>query len=98
MVVDTIIIIQKTNDNDRINRDPVMHQGGTLGTHLNCRKNTKFTKSCNFFFISKQGQIHGNPVADGWAGAVMRKLLSIQKCDLPTYGCTDVPTYRHGKV
>ena len=21
----------------------------------------------------KQGRIHGNPVADGWAGAVMRK-------------------------
>ena len=27
----------------------------------------------------KQGRIHGNPVADGWAGAVMRKLLGIQK-------------------
>ena len=25
----------------------------------------------------KQGRIHGNPVADGWAGAVMRKLLGI---------------------
>ena len=25
----------------------------------------------------KQGRIHGNPVADGWAGAVMRKLLAI---------------------
>ena len=38
----------------------------------------------------KQGWIHGNPVADGWAGVVMRKPLEIQKCDLPT----DVPTYR----
>ena len=38
----------------------------------------------------KQGRIHGNPVADGWAGAVMRKPLGIQKCD----GRTDLPTYR----
>ena len=36
----------------------------------------------------KQGWIHGNPVADGWAGAIMRKLLAIQKCDRRT----DVPT------
>ena len=26
---------------------------------------------------NKQGRIHGNPVADGWAGAVMRKPLAI---------------------
>ena len=38
----------------------------------------------------KQGRIHGNPVADDWAGAVMRKPIVIQKCD----GRTD----RHGKV
>ena len=25
----------------------------------------------------KQDQIHGNPVADGWAGAVMQKPLAI---------------------
>ena len=30
---------------------------------------------------TKQGQIHGNPVADNWAGAVMQKLPVIQKCD-----------------
>ena len=42
----------------------------------------------------KQGGIHGNPVADGWAGAVMQKPLGIQKCDGPT----DRPTDRHGKV
>ena len=47
---------------------------------------------------AKQGRIHGKTVADGWAGAVMQKPLGIQKCDLPTYGRTDVPTYRHGKV
>ena len=40
----------------------------------------------------KQGRIHGNPVADGWAGAVMRKLLVIQKCDGRTDGRTDRPT------
>ena len=28
----------------------------------------------------KQGRIHGNPVADCLAGAVMRKPLAIQKC------------------
>ena len=37
----------------------------------------------------EQGRIHGNPVVDGWAGAVMRKLLGIQKCD----GRTDRRTY-----
>ena len=36
----------------------------------------------------KQGRIHGNLVADGWAGAVMLKSLGIQKCD----GRTDLPT------
>ena len=41
---------------------------------------------------NKQGRIHGNPVADGWAGAVMRKPLGIQKCDRPTNGRTDGPT------
>ena len=41
----------------------------------------------------KQGRIHGNTVADGWAGAVMRKPLRIHKC----YG-TDRRTDRHGKV
>ena len=28
---------------------------------------------------TQQGRIHGIPVADGWAGAVMRKPLAIQK-------------------
>ena len=28
----------------------------------------------------------------------MRKPLGIQKCDLPTYRPTDLPTDRHGKV
>ena len=27
----------------------------------------------------EQGRIHGNPVADGWEGALMRKPLAIQK-------------------
>ena len=46
----------------------------------------------------KKGRIHGNPVADGWAGAVMRKPLRIQKCDGRTDRPTDRPTDRHGKV
>ena len=37
---------------------------------------------------NEQGRIHGNPVADGWAGAVMRKSLGVQKCYRPT----DLPT------
>ena len=40
--------------------------------------------------MKKQCRIHGNPVADGWAGAVIRKPLGIQKCYLRTD--------RHGKV
>ena len=42
----------------------------------------------------KQGRIHGNPVADGWAGAVMQKPLANQKSDRPTDRPTDLPTYR----
>ena len=38
----------------------------------------------------KQGRKHGNPVADDWAEAVMRKPLAIQKC----YGLMDRPTDR----
>ena len=44
----------------------------------------------NFKKSGKQGRIHGNPVADSWAGAVMRKPITIQKC----YGGTDRPTDR----
>ena len=40
----------------------------------------------------EQGRIHGNPVADGRAGVVMRKPLGIQKCDGPTDRPTDRPT------
>ena len=46
----------------------------------------------------KQGQIHGEKVADSWAGAVMRKLPGIQECDGPTNEPTNQPTDRHGKV
>ena len=42
--------------------------------------------------IMKQGRIHGNPVADGWAGAVQQKTLGIQKCDRRTDQWTDGPT------
>ena len=42
------------------------------------------------YYIDKQGWIHGNPVADGWAVAVMQKPLAIQKC----YGRTDRRTDR----
>ena len=37
-------------------------------------------------YIENQNfKIHGNPVADGWAGAAMQKLPRILKCDLPTH-------------
>ena len=45
----------------------------------------------------KQGRIHGNPVADGWAGAIMQKSLAISEI-FRTDGRTDGPTDRHGKV
>ena len=44
---------------------------------------------------NQQGRIQRNPVAEGWAGAVMRKSLAIQKCLRRTYRLTDRPT-RHG--
>ena len=42
--------------------------------------------------LKKQGRIHGNTVADGWAGAVMQEPIAIQKCDGRTDGPTDRPT------
>ena len=43
-----------------------------------------------WFIYEKQGRIHGNPVADSWAGAVMQKPLGIKKSQLPT----NLPTYQ----
>ena len=37
----------------------------------------------------KKGRIHGNPVTDSWAGAVMQKMLAIQKCYKQMDGWTD---------
>ena len=48
--------------------------------------------SINNLFRGKQGRIHGNPVAECWAGAVMQKPLAIQICDGQTYGLTDLLT------
>ena len=42
----------------------------------------------------KQDRIDGNPVADGWAGAVMRKPLGIQKCCRRTDGPTETTRCR----
>ena len=42
--------------------------------------------------LTEQGRIHGNTVADGWAGAVVRKPLVIQKCDGRTDRRTDGST------
>ena len=72
----------------------------TVNKHINTMTRLKGTKSgrvtrkrrrkCRVGIEKEQGRIHGNPVADGWTGAVMQKPLGIQKCD----GRTD----RHGKV
>ena len=40
----------------------------------------------------KEGQKHGETVVDGCVGAVMQKLLEIQKYSLPTYQPTNLPT------
>ena len=42
--------------------------------------------------FDRQGRIHDNPVADGWAGAVMQKTFAIQKYYRRTDGRTDRPT------
>ena len=56
------------------------------------------THTQTFLQSIQQGQINGNPVADGWAGAVMQKPLGIQKCfgrtDGRMDGWTDGPTDR----
>ena len=39
--------------------------------------------------LQNKGRIHGNRVADGWAGAAMRKPLTIRECDGPTDGPTN---------
>ena len=44
--------------------------------------------------IYEQGRIHGRTFADDWAGVVMLKPLTIQKCDGPTDGRTDGRTDR----
>ena len=41
---------------------------------------------------NKQGRIHGNPVADGWAGAVSHKPLAIHKHFGRRDGRRDRPT------
>ena len=66
--------------------------------HQNAKQSCKYVSGaiyCAFRYTMvcfKQGQIHGNPVADGWVGAVMQKLLGIQKCDRRTDLPTDLPT------
>ena len=42
----------------------------------------------------EQGWIYGSPVTDCWAGAVMQKLIAIQKCYRRTDGPTDRPTWQ----
>ena len=41
--------------------------------HAGMAKNYPEMKRLDLRWLKKQGRIYGNPVADGWAGAVMRK-------------------------
>ena len=64
---------------------PTNTELGSAG--LGLRKDIEEKRKCQFKLkkLKKQGRIHGNPVAHGWAGAVMQKPRAIQKC----YGRTD---------
>ena len=84
-------------------RKPIFKSvGSKIGSHSTKKLDDKTRLSWNVSSYElklceeEQGRIHGNPVADGWAGAVMQKLPGIQKCDgrtdLPTYQPTDLPT------
>ena len=46
--------------------------------------------------FSKQGRIYDNPVVGGWAGAVMRNPIAIQKCygGIWTDGRIDRPSWQ----
>ena len=50
------------------------------------------TDNIKDYIKAEQGRIHGNPVAEGWAGAVLQQLLGIQKRDRRTNRLTDGPT------
>ena len=65
-----------------------------LLTSLTCPTVAKTSTLLRITPRLEQGRIHGNPVADGWAGAVVRKPLGIQKCDLPTFLPTDTASSR----
>ena len=72
-----------------------LHSNTPLYIHVSDRApRTENTATGRAKLTLNQGRIHGNLVADGWAGAVMRKPPEIQECDGPTDG----PTDRHGKV
>ena len=66
----------------------------TYDIHLAGSRNLSDGNGSQEAFNPKQGRKHGNPVADGWGGAVMQKPFGIQKCDGPTDRRTDLPTYR----
>ena len=49
-----------------------------VNTHQSYLRKRKQARSITFL-TNQQGRIHGIPVANGWAGAVMRKPLAIQQ-------------------
>ena len=65
--------------------------------HAGMAKNYPEMKRLDLRWLKKQGRIYGNPVADGWAGAIMQKPLTILEI-FRTDQRTDGPTDRHGKV
>ena len=58
----------------------------------NMRINPRNSGYVLFYFFNKPFRENGNPVADGWAGAVSQKPLGIQKCNRRTDGRTHGPT------
>ena len=84
-----------SNSNSNVAID---EQNNVKGRTFQCGSPHINSGNCNVKVIwsrqeKKQGRIHGNPVADGWAGAVMQKTIGIQKCDGRTYWPTYRPTH-----
>ena len=81
-------------------RDP--WKGQEMASKRNSRRNglafsRKWMRLCKVpmrRLSLEQGRILGKRVMDGWTGAVLQKLLTVQECDEQT----SRPTYQHGKL
>ena len=84
-------------ESEQVNRTfGQMKRRGALG-FWQLRKRMKKDEPSSWLITKdekEQGRIHGNPVADSRAGAVVRKLFGIQKVTLPTDRPTDTARCR----